>query len=112
MSASNQKAPNQKDSVDASSTSNPEAVESSFVSNVDNPKRRRLLVRSAALIGGFGGAALAVPMLSSMSPSARAKAAGAPVEADISKLTAGQLLTVEWRGTEKAGHGNGETVGS
>jgi len=33
-----------------------------------------------------------------MSPSARAKAAGAPVEADISKLAPGQLLTVEWRG--------------
>lgn len=98
MSASNQKAPNQKDSVDASSTSNPAAVESSFAPNVADPKRRRLLVRSAALMGGLGGAALAVPMLGSMSPSARAKAAGAPVEADISKLVPGQLLTVEWRG--------------
>jgi ubiquinol-cytochrome c reductase iron-sulfur subunit len=33
-----------------------------------------------------------------MTPSARAKAAGAPVEVDISKLEPGQLLTVEWRG--------------
>jgi len=98
MSASNQKTPNQKDSVEASSTSKSVAVESSFVPEVADPKRRRLLVRSAAVVGGLGGAALAVPMLGSMSPSARAKAAGAPVEADISKLTPGQLLTVEWRG--------------
>lgn len=98
MSASNQKAPNQTGPVDASSTNNPEALESSFVSNVDNPKRRRLLVQGAALMGGLGGVALAVPMLGSMSPSARAKAAGAPVQADLSKLVAGQLLTVEWRG--------------
>ena len=98
MSASNQKAPNRQSSVDASSTNNPAAVETSFATNVADPKRRRLLVRSAAVVGGLGGAALAVPMLGSMSPSARAKAAGAPVEADISKLMAGQLLTVEWRG--------------
>ena len=73
-------------------------VEESFTdANVD-PKRRKLLVRGAAALGGLGGVALAVPMLGSMSPSARAKAAGAPVEADISKLSPGQLLTVEWRG--------------
>ena len=98
MSASNQKTPNRQGSAEASSTSNPAAVESSFAPDVADPKRRRLLVRSAAVVGGLGGAALAVPMLGSMSPSARAKAAGAPVEADISKLTDGQLLTVEWRG--------------
>ena len=42
--------------------------------------------------------ALTGSMLASMSPSARARAAGAPVEADVSKLSPGQLLTVEWRG--------------
>ena len=55
-------------------------------------------MRGAAALGGLGGVALAAPLISSMSPSARAKAAGAPVEADISKLSPGQLLTVEWRG--------------
>ncbi len=72
--------------------------DSSFVEKVDDPRRRRMLVLSAAGVGGLGTVALAAPMVFSMSPSARAKAAGAPVEADISKLTPGQLLTVEWRG--------------
>jgi len=72
--------------------------ESSVAENVEDPKRRRMLVLGAAGVGGLGTLALAVPMLASMSPSARAKAAGAPVEADVSKLTPGQLLTVEWRG--------------
>ncbi len=98
MSASNQKTPNEQGSGDASSKSNMASGESSFTENVGDPKRRRLLVRSAAVVGGLGGAALLAPMLGSMSPSARAKAAGAPVEADISKLTPGQMITVEWRG--------------
>lgn len=65
--------------------------------NVD-PKRRRLLISAASVVGGVGAVSLAVPMLASMSPSARAKAAGAPVEADIGKLAPGQMMTVEWRG--------------
>ncbi|MBX2837028.1 MAG: ubiquinol-cytochrome c reductase iron-sulfur subunit [Gammaproteobacteria bacterium] len=72
--------------------------EISFNTEPADPGRRRLLVGSASVVGGLGAAALVVPMLGSMSPSARAKAAGAPVEADISKLTPGQQLTVEWRG--------------
>ncbi len=59
--------------------------------------RRRLLVATAT-IGGIGGVAAAVPFVSSMLPSERAKAAGAPVEVDISKLAPGQMMTVEWRG--------------
>lgn len=98
MSASNQKTPGQNAAAGASSKTNPTASDLSFTENVGDPKRRRLLVRSAAAVGGLGAVALALPMLGSMSPSARAKAAGAPVEADISKLTPGQLLTVEWRG--------------
>lgn len=74
------------------------AVDSSITDDGVDPKRRRLLVGSMAGAAGLGGAALGVSMLASMSPSARAKAAGAPVEADISKLAPGQLLTVEWRG--------------
>ena len=81
----------------AGSSSN-QALDSSVAEEVADPKRRKMLVRSATAVGGLGAVALAAPMLGSMSPSARAKAAGAPVEADISKLAVGQLLTVEWRG--------------
>ena len=59
--------------------------------------RRRLLVATAA-VGGVAGVAVAVPFVSSMLPSERAKAAGAPVEVDISKLGPGEMMTVEWRG--------------
>ena len=63
-----------------------------------DPKRRRLLTLGVSGVGAAGVVALAVPMLSSFAPSRRAKAAGAPVEVDISKLEAGQMMTVEWRG--------------
>ncbi len=59
--------------------------------------RRRLLVATAAA-GGVAGVAVAVPFVTSMLPSERAKAAGAPVEVDISKLSPGEMMTVEWRG--------------
>jgi ubiquinol-cytochrome c reductase iron-sulfur subunit len=59
--------------------------------------RRRLLVATAAA-GGVAGIATVVPFVASMMPSERAKSAGAPVEADISKLAPGQMMTVEWRG--------------
>jgi len=74
------------------------AGDSSFTDVGVDPKRRRLLIGGMSAAGGLGAGALGVSMLASMSPSARAKAAGAPVEADISKLAPGQLLTVEWRG--------------
>ena len=62
-------------------------------------KRRRLFLTAAATaVTGVGAAYVAVPFLSSMNPSDRAKAAGAPVEADIAKLEPGQLIRVEWRG--------------
>jgi ubiquinol-cytochrome c reductase iron-sulfur subunit len=59
--------------------------------------RRRLIVATAA-VGGVGAVAALVPFVSSLLPSERAKAAGAPVEVDIGKLEAGQMMTVEWRG--------------
>jgi len=49
-------------------------------------------------VGLVGIGFAAAPFVMSMTPSARARAAGAPVEVDISKLEPGQLLTVEWRG--------------
>lgn len=59
--------------------------------------RRRLIVATVA-VGGAGMMAAAIPFLSSMLPSERAKAAGAPVEVDVANLAPGQLITVEWRG--------------
>ncbi len=61
-------------------------------------KRRRFLVGATVVIGSVGAAFTAVPFLASWQPSARARAAGAPVEVDVSKLEPGQQLTVEWRG--------------
>lgn len=60
--------------------------------------RRKFLVAVTSVAGGVAGAAIATPFLLSMMPSERAKAAGAPVEVDISKLEPGMLLMVEWRG--------------
>lgn len=59
--------------------------------------RRRLIVATAA-VGGAGVVTAMVPFLSSMLPSERAKAAGAPIEVDVGNLAPGQLITVEWRG--------------
>lgn len=63
---------------------------------VDNSKRTWLIASSCA--GVVGGAAVAVPFVSSFQPSERARAAGAPVEVDISSIKPGEMLTVEWRG--------------
>lgn len=59
---------------------------------------RRTLLFATSAVGGVAAVATAVPFVASLSPSERAKAAGAPVEADISKLAPGELMTVEWRG--------------
>jgi len=67
-------------------------------STVDNSKRRFLTTAASVVVGGAGAAAVAVPFVSSMLPSAKAQAAGAPVEVDISKLQPGQRITPEWRG--------------
>ena len=60
--------------------------------------RRRFLTAATSVVGAVGVAGAAVPFIASWNPSARAKAAGAPVEANISKLEPGQLMRVEWRG--------------
>jgi len=65
-------------------------------STVDASKRTWLIASSCA--GAVGAGFVAVPFVSSFQPSERAKAAGAPVEADISALQPGQKMTVEWRG--------------
>ena len=61
-------------------------------------RRRRNIVIGTAVAGGAAGVATAVPFVSSMAPSERARAAGAPVEVDLSKVAPGERLTVEWRG--------------
>ncbi len=62
----------------------------------DASKRTWLIVSGCA--GAAGAAFTAVPFVSSFQPSERAKAAGAPVEADISALAPGEKMTVAWRG--------------
>jgi ubiquinol-cytochrome c reductase iron-sulfur subunit len=60
--------------------------------------RRQLLTVATTLTGAVGVAFAAAPFLASWKPSARAKALGAPVEIDISKLEPGAMLKIEWRG--------------
>ena len=60
--------------------------------------RRCMLVAASAVAGGVATVAAGVPFVASMLPSERAKAAGAPVEVDVSKLAPGERMTVEWQG--------------
>ena len=68
------------------------------MTDVVDHSRRRLLTVATAGTGAIGVAFAAVPFLASWQPSARAKALGAPVEVDASKLEEGQMLKVVWRG--------------
>ncbi len=63
---------------------------------VDPSRRTWIAITCGA--GAVGGVAAAVPFVSTFTPSERAKAAGAPVQVDISALKAGEMQTVEWRG--------------
>lgn len=63
-----------------------------------NAGRRRFLIGATSVVGGVGAVGAAVPFVASWNPSAKAKAAGAPVTANISKIAPGQQMTVEWRG--------------
>ena len=63
-----------------------------------NQGKRRFLLGASIVWGGIGTVAAAVPFAWSFWPSERAKAAGAPVEVDITKLEPGQKINVEWRG--------------
>lgn len=63
-----------------------------------NASKRQFLTTALSVVGAVGAGYLAVPFLSQMQPSAKAMAAGAPVEVDISKMEKGQLLRVAWRG--------------
>jgi ubiquinol-cytochrome c reductase iron-sulfur subunit len=63
-----------------------------------NKTRRRFLTGATCVVGAAGVVGAAVPFVGSWSPSARAKAAGAPVRIDIGKIEPGQMVTEEWRG--------------
>lgn len=80
---------NHSDKHQAGSQSEPSA-------SVDIEKRKFLIATSA--VGALGCAAAAVPFVKSMTPSERAKAAGAPVEVDISKVAPGEMMVAEYRG--------------
>jgi ubiquinol-cytochrome c reductase iron-sulfur subunit len=60
--------------------------------------KRRFLTLATSVVGGVGAAFWAIPFVASWRPSAKAKAAGAPIAADISTLKDGELMTVAWRG--------------
>ena len=68
----------------------------SFEPGMDPDRRNWIIIACGA--GAVGGAAVAVPFVSSFAPSERARAAGAPVQVDISAIQPGEKLTVEWRG--------------
>ncbi|MDN3638937.1 ubiquinol-cytochrome c reductase iron-sulfur subunit [Simiduia curdlanivorans] len=63
-----------------------------------NEGRRRFLTAATSVVGAVGAVGVAVPFVGSWNPSAKAKAAGAPVRANVSKLEPGQMIVVEWRG--------------
>ncbi|MBT3411168.1 MAG: ubiquinol-cytochrome c reductase iron-sulfur subunit [Halieaceae bacterium] len=63
-----------------------------------NTGRRKFLTAATSAVGVAGAVGVAVPFLGSWNPSAKAKAAGAPVKADIGKLEPGQMVVIEWRG--------------
>jgi len=68
------------------------------MTNTVDVDKRRFLTNATTVVGGIGAIAVAIPFISSLSPSAKAEAAGAPVALDISKLAMGQMLIIEWRG--------------
>ena len=63
-----------------------------------NAGRRRFLVAATSVVGAAGAVGAAVPFVGSWFPSAKAKAAGAPVKVNISKVEPGQQIIAEWRG--------------
>lgn len=61
-------------------------------------KKRRFLTAATSVVGAVGAGYVVYPFLAAWAPSEKAKAAGAPVEADISALEPGQLMRIKWRG--------------
>lgn len=74
------------------------SVQNAGENSVEDMKRRRFITGVTAGFGAIGGALAVTPFVMSMSPSERAKNAGAPVQYDFSKIQDGQMVKVEWRG--------------
>ena len=68
------------------------------MSDQEVDKSKRVFLIGTGVVGGIAATAAAVPFAGSMLPSERAKAAGAPVEIDISQIAPGEMKIVEWRG--------------
>lgn len=68
------------------------------MANQVDTNRRRFLIAATGAAGGVAATAVALPFIGSMLPSERAKAAGAPIEVDVSKIEPGAMITEEWRG--------------
>ncbi|HXZ50306.1 MAG TPA: ubiquinol-cytochrome c reductase iron-sulfur subunit [Usitatibacter sp.] len=69
-----------------------------IVTDAVDEKRRRILIVATSVAGAAAGVGIAGPFVASWFPSARALAAGAPVQYDVSKIEPGQQITVAWRG--------------
>ncbi len=65
--------------------------------NAVDIRRRRFLTAAVSVVGGGVVVATAIPIIDTMNPSAAARAAGVPIEVDVSKIAPGQLITVTWR---------------
>ena len=63
-----------------------------------NEPRRRFLIGATSFVAGAGVVGAAIPFVQSWNPSAKAKSVGAPVQADISKIDPGAMITVAWQG--------------
>ena len=63
-----------------------------------NNGRRRFLILATSGAGGVAALGVATPFVASFFPSEKAKAAGAAVEIDVSKIESGQMMTAEWQG--------------
>ena len=63
-----------------------------------NPGRRKFLIVSTSVVGAGAVVGAAIPFIAAFNPSEKAKAAGSPARADISKLGKGEMMLVEWRG--------------
>ncbi len=68
------------------------------MSEKDLDQGKRNFIVATSVVGGIASVGAAAPFVASMLPSERAKALGAPVEVDFSKLAAGEMMRVEWRG--------------
>ncbi|RIY42353.1 ubiquinol-cytochrome c reductase iron-sulfur subunit [Neopusillimonas maritima] len=75
-----------------------DGAETVDLSNLPPDPSRRLWVTTACAAGGIAGVATAVPFVGSFAPSEKARAAGAPVEVNVSSIKPGEMRTVEWRG--------------